>query len=356
MKSYCAIGLMSGSSLDGLDIAACKFIEIDNQWSFEILHAECLPFEKKWIDILKTLPTENALSFHRTHTYFGHYLGKACKDFIDKYKINADLICSHGHTIFHNPTARFTTQIGDGAAIASQTGIQTVSDLRTVDVALGGQGAPIVPIGDLHLFPQYKYCLNLGGIANISMKQKDKMIAYDICGANQILNKLAQLKGFEYDAEGQMARNGKLNNALLTELNGLGFYKIEAPKSLSNQWVQNAIPTIVNKYRISNADKLNTYTEHIAIQIANCLKQSGSQITDKLLITGGGAFNKYLIERINLNCNTICVIPNENIVKFKEALVMALFGILRLREQVNILSSVTGAVRDCVSGAIYKSN
>jgi len=353
MENYSVIGLMSGSSLDGVDIAMCQLIENEGTWLYQIIESECIPYSPYWINILKKVQNESALNYHRSHVYLGHYLGQLCKQFISKHDFHVDLIASHGHTVFHNPSKRFTSQIGDGAAIAALTGITTVSDLRTTDVALGGQGAPIVPIGDQHLFKDYKFCLNIGGIANISAKTNDSIYAYDICGANQILNHLAKKRNLEFDNNGDIARSGSINQKLLSELNSLPFFQKQPPKSLSNQWVIDVLPKLLEKYPITLEDKLCTFCEHIAIQVSNNIKLFPFTPEDKLLITGGGAFNSFLIERIALTSPLKIAIPDKNVIKYKEALVMAFIGVLRIRNEVNVLKSVTGSNRNNICGAIY---
>ncbi len=344
---------MSGSSLDGVDIAMCHLIENEGTWLYKIIQSECIPYNNYWLNILKKIQYESAENYHRTHVYLGHYLGQICKRFINKHQFFTDIIASHGHTVFHDPSKRFTSQIGDGAAIAATTGVTTVSDLRTLDLALGGQGAPIVPIGDMMLFKDYKFCLNLGGIANISAKANDTIYAYDICGANQILNSLANQKNLSFDHDGKLARSGETNAALLTELNELSFFQKQPPKSLSNQWVKSAIPEILKKYDIPVEDKLSTFCEHIAFQVNNNIKLFPNNPQDRMLITGGGAFNNYLIERIALTSSIKVTIPDANVIKYKEALVMAFIGVLRIRNEVNVLKSVTGAKRNNISGAVY---
>lgn len=353
MQTYNVIGLMSGSSLDGVDIAFCQLITNEGNWSFKILHCDCVPFNNYWKEILQKISKETAFNYHRTHVYLGHYLGQLAKKFIQKYQIEPDLICSHGHTVFHEPSQRFTSQIGDGAAIAATTGIQTVSDLRTSDLALGGQGAPIVPIGDWHLFKDFRFCLNIGGIANISAKINNSILAFDIGAANQILNSLANVKNKAFDRNGEMAKAGLLNDDLLNELNALPFFQKSPPKSLSNQWVKNTIPPILQKYQIPIEDKLNTFSEHLAVQIGQTLKAFAPTEKDRMLITGGGTFNKYLVERIAFNTPVKISIPESNIIKYKEALVMAFIGVLRVRNEANVLKSVTGANKNSISGAIY---
>lgn len=355
--SYRAIGLMSGSSLDGVDLAYCHFSFTDGRWHFSVEKTACIEYSQEWLFKLRSARGLDGRSLWRLHADYGHLLGGMVADFVEAndLKGKVDLIASHGHTIFHFPDQRFTAQIGDGAAIAAVTGMPVVSDLRSSDVALGGSGAPIVPIGDRLLFPQYAYLLNLGGIANITIKAGDSITAFDICPANQVLNHYAQQLGHQFDVNGHLAASGQINAELLSALNTLDYYQRSAPKSLDNGYTTDHILPAVEKYSISIQDKLATATEHIAVQIGLHISRAsvaaGPHV--KMLVTGGGAFNTYLINRISHHANVIVEVPSAQIVSYKEAIVMALIGVLRLRGEVNVLSSVTGASRDARCGAIY---
>lgn len=355
---YRVIGLMSGSSLDGLDIAYVEFFETGGKWSYEIIKAECYEYTQQWIDKLKNATLLNTLDYQLLHVEYGHYLGAQVNAFIEanelQYKVA--LIASHGHTTFHLPAKKMTAQLGDSAAIAAAAGLSVVSDLRAMDVALGGQGAPIVPIGEKLLFSEYQYLLNIGGIANISFNT-NPYIAFDICAANRVLNMLANDAGKEYDAGGEMARSGKLSEQLLNELNGLDYYTLPFPKSLANSFGVETVYPLVKKYDLPIEDLLRTYTEHVALQIQASIDAKHIEASNaKLLVTGGGAFNVFLIERLQslLNEKSIeVIVPHENLVKYKEALIMALIGVLRWREEANVFSSVTGAIKDSIGGALW---
>ena len=359
---YRAIGIMSGSSLDGLDIAFVHFHENAGKWNFDIVHAECYPYSAEWINKLQSSIQLNALDYQLLHTEYGHYLGSGVNAFINKHQLHyqVQLIASHGHTTFHVPQ-KMTAQLGDGAAIAAETGIPVISELRALDVALGGQGAPIVPIGDKLLFGEFDYCLNIGGIANISSHTADTYISFDVCAANRVLNLLVLQVGKAYDEGGQMAATGKVNHKLLDALNELPFYKEHYPKSLSNAFGNDIVYPLVVKQGCSLEDALCTYAEHIAIQIKAAVEQikermAENEIPQKMLVTGGGAFNTFLTGRLKYHIkplNIELVIPEEKTVKYKEALVMALIGVLRWREENNVLSSVTGARRNSIGGAIW---
>lgn len=356
---YRAIGLMSGSSLDGLDIVFVEFHENGGKWSYEIQAADCYPYSPQWQDKLQNAIHLSALDYQLLHAAYGHYLGQEVNRFMEKHQLlyKVMLVSSHGHTTFHVPTQLMTAQLGDGSAIASEVQLPVVSDLRALDIAFGGQGAPIVPIGEKLLLGGYKYYLNLGGIANVSLNA-DTYVAFDICPANRVLNLLVQETGKEFDAGGQIAKSGNLNDELLSELNELEYYKQPFPKSLANDFGTNLIYPMIKDRSLSVADALHTYTEHIAIQIKESIAgiNNVSGTDDKLLVTGGGAFNHFLIERIQYHLKPMeieVVVPNAELINYKEALIMALIGVLRWREEVNVLSSVTGAKRDSVGGALW---
>lgn len=353
---YLAIGLMSGTSLDGLDIVAAQFNSNDSNWTYDILASDCIPYSPTSKEKLMRANTMNAPELMQLHTDYGQWIGKVVVDFLANNGITqkVDVIGSHGHTVLHQPQNGFTLQIGSGADIAVKTGIPTVCDLRANDVAAGGQGAPIVPIGEKYLFKGHNAFLNIGGIANISFHKDDNVTAYDICPGNTPLNQLISSLGFEYDKEGLFASKGLINEELLKALDNFSFYKKEIPRSLHTDLITNEFMPMVNQAEGIVADKLATVTEHIAIQISKSIQQfKESHRVNQLMISGGGAFNTFLIERIKANTEVEIFIPDESIVKYKEALVMAFFAVLRIRNEVNCLSSVTGAEKDVIGGAIY---
>lgn len=356
MATYYAIGIMSGSSLDGVDLAYCEFDFLKNNWNFKILKSANYPLVK-WVDILKNTNFLNAKDLQFLDNEFGNFLGKVCQTFIKENGISRiDLIASHGHTIFHHPELGFTCQVGNGNAIAQQTCHKVVADFRGADIAAGGQGAPIVPIGDLHLFKEYSFCLNIGGIANLSFKNKETIIAFDICSANQVLNYYAQQKGKEYDKNGALAKKGKIHKELLASLNEIEYYKQAFPKSLDNSFSKKVIDIIEDYPDLTVEDKLATFVEHIAFQINKAVKSCGENLeNENLLITGGGAFNLFLIERIKANTKLKVILPKSEIINYKEALVMAFMGVLRIRNEVNCLASVTGASKNTICGAIFEA-
>ncbi|CAF1580223.1 unnamed protein product [Adineta ricciae] len=362
------IGLMSGSSLDGLDIACVDF-SADEKWTFQIVHAETVPYSSEWVKRLSTATGLDARAYLLLHTSYGHYIGECVNDFLAKYNLQVekiDLIASHGHTVFHEPWNRMTGQVGDGAAISARTRLLVVNDLRAMDVAYGGQGAPIVPIGEKYLFNEYRLLLNLGGIAN--MTDQKYQIAFDICPANRILNKLVQdYLQKEYDENGQQASMGQLNSSLLTTLNQLDYYRKSYPKSLSNSFGLDIVYPLIEKENGNINDVLHTYVEHIIQQICHSIemiidkeKQGKSAYANcKMLVTGGGAHNKYLFQslqnRLRDQFEIEAVYPEKDVVDYKEALIMAFIGLLRIQKKANILASVTGAEKDSIGGAVWQN-
>lgn len=344
-----AIGLMSGTSLDGLDLAAAEFWQENGNWNFNIHFAETVSYSHKWREKLKNSPSLSGEKLIELHSEFGRFLGFETLRFIEKTGFSPDLIASHGHTVFHQPENHFTFQVGNGADIAAITKITTVSDFRTGDVALGGQGAPLVPVGDRLLFGDYDFCLNLGGFANISFEENGKRVAFDICPANIVLNYFAEKQGFAFDKDGESGRKGKVNCELIEKLNQLDFYLKNYPKSLGREWVEQVFLTVLNGFEITEADKLRTVYEHFAHQIAETI--SGKK-GERMLVTGGGAFNTFLTELISKQVQVEIVIPSKEIINFKEALVFAFLGVLRVRGRINCLASVTGATHDHSTGII----
>ena len=351
---------MSGSSLDGLDIAYVQLDEVRGKWEYQILAAECVPYSEEWRNRLANATSATVPEFLELDTDFGKYLGNSVNAFMAKHSLDhkVHFIASHGHTVYHSPSTATTGQIGNGAVIAAITGLPVINDLRATDVALGGQGAPIVPIGDRLLFGEYKYLLNIGGIANLTIQENsESAVAFDVCPANQVLNELARRSGREMDENGAMASGGQLLEDLLTQLADHPYYTNRAPKSLSNEMAMAIGAKLIHNASNNDADLLHTACHHIADQVVAAITQNGaSEKSGQMLVTGGGAFNTYLLEvlRAKLSQNGIeVVVPEADVVKYKEALVMALIGTLRWREEVNVLSSVTGASRDSVSGALW---
>jgi anhydro-N-acetylmuramic acid kinase len=348
-KKMLVIGLMSGTSLDGLDIALCEFDFVEPFYNYEIKKAVTIKYSSYWKNTLSNVKTAGAESYFALNAEYGKFIAEKINEFLKGVVEIPDAIASHGHTIFHQPQFGFSTQIGCGATIAANTGITTVCDFRSLDVANGGQGAPLVPIGDKLLFGKYEACLNIGGIANISFDDKDgNRIAYDICEANMLLNYLAEKKGKDYDKGGELAKLGNINTELLNKLNSQSYYLQTGARSIGREWFEQNILSLIEKSEIEINDLLATSTEHVAQIIANDLADKKN-----VLVTGGGAFNSFLMERIKAKTNCEIIIPNTETINFKEALIFAFLGYLRLNEKVNTLSSVTGAKSDSVGGAVY---
>lgn len=351
-NSYNVIGVMSGTSLDGVDLAHIEFHLENNNWSFEIIESETIGYSQSWISLLKAAVDYSNIDLEKLNQEYTKLLATIIATFIEKHKIeNLDAVCSHGHTIFHQPQNGITLQIGNLPEITTLIQHTVVCDFRIQDVKLGGQGAPLVPIGDRILFSEYDYCINLGGFSNVSFEQNGERIAFDISPVNTVLNYYANQLGLDYDDKGKISRTGKVNENLLSELNALDFYQQKFPKSLGFEFVKEIVLPLIESHKITIEDKLRTFTEHVAFQTAMALPYKKGRI----LITGGGAYNDFMIERIQFHLPEMeIIIPSAKILEFKEALIFALLGILKLREEINVLSSVTGAKNDHSSGIIYK--
>lgn len=339
---------MSGTSLDGLDICYAKFTQTDSAWNFEILNCETLPYSSDWEQSLRNAVNLSSEEVLKLNVDYGFYLGEKTSEFISKHKIiNLDLIASHGHTVFHQPKNKFTLQIGDGRAIKSKTNKTVIYDFRSQDVILGGNGAPLVPIGDELLFSNFDACLNVGGFSNISLKRNGKRIAFDICPVNIILNDLALKLGKKFDDNGDLARTGLIDYELLDQLNQLKFYQEKAPKSLGIEWINEQVLPLIKTQKTE--DLLASFTEHSAVQIAKILDEFDVK---NIFITGGGTYNNYLIEKIRAKTKTEIQIPKKEIIEYKEALIFAFMGVLRSLNLDNVLSSATGSQNDHCSGLV----
>jgi anhydro-N-acetylmuramic acid kinase len=347
-----AIGLMSGTSLDGLDVCCCTFHKHGSKWDFTI---DCACTYEYPDDLKRKLGTEaqrmNALEFIAFHSEYGRFLGRRVNDFISQYDVHPAIVASHGHTIFHEPHKRIMFQLGDGAAIAAETGIDTVFDFRRLDIMLGGQGAPLVPVGDRLLFGDFDFCLNLGGFSNISFERDDRRIAFDISPVNYVLNHYCRrIAHCEYDHNGEIARTGRMNDDLFDRLNALPFYRQEGPKSLGREWVETEVFPLIDSFGGSLPDILRTFCEHAAYQIARVTIPRKT-----ILLTGGGAFNEFLVERISERTDCLATVGSPLIVMYKEALIFAFLGTLYMRDEASCLRSVTGATRDNVGGMLVKA-
>lgn len=358
MKVFKIIGLMSGTSLDGLDLAYCHIWEAGTTWKFDIKATKSVRYSPEMESKLKDAIFLSAADLLQFHNGYGTWLGKQAKTFIDEQKLDVDYIASHGHTTHHQPQKGFTYQIGSGQHIANETGIEVICDFRTNDVALGGQGAPLVPIGDRLFFNDYDFCLNLGGISNISFEYQNKRIAYDIGLANMGLNYITRKAGFAYDEGGKLAKKGAANTSMLKALNSLEYYDLPFPKSIGYEWFLKEVAPIIDRTDDTIENLLHTSVLHVCEKIAEDVLQNTIKPENSLLITGGGALNNFLIEKLQQKLGNYVkiIVPEKKIIEFKEALIFALMGVLRVNKQTNVLCSVTGARKDSVSGVIFTPN
>ncbi|WP_238719091.1 anhydro-N-acetylmuramic acid kinase [Pelagihabitans pacificus] len=352
------LGLMSGTSLDGLDLAYCHIMKNKDQWSFEILNTKSVSYTVEMQAELKDaifLQADKLLVFNNE---YGTWLGEQSIEFIKENALEVDYIASHGHTTHHQPQNGLTYQIGSGQHLANASGHRVVCDFRTNDVSLGGQGAPLVPIGDRLFFGNYDFCLNLGGISNVSFEQKGKRIAYDIGLANMILNYITRKIDLDYDKGGELARNGTINSKMLEKLNGLAYYLLPHPKSIGYEWFVEEVAPIVDETDDHIENLLHTAVHHICEKVAQQIKRNSTGNRQSLFVSGGGALNHFLIDTLQekVGSDTKVVVPEPTLIEFKEALVFALMGALRMEQEINILCSVTGAKRDSSSGVLYLPN
>ena len=357
LSQFSIIGLMSGTSLDGIDLSFCTYNYNSNTWDYTIHATKSYPYSQEWQLKLKNAIHLSALELYQLDIEIAHLFTDSIQKFINEHSIDSSsisAISSHGHTIYHQPEKGFTIQIGNGETIAALTNLMVINDFRSKDVALGGQGAPLVPIGDHHLFGELaEGFLNIGGISNISYVNNDSIKAFDICPGNLPLNYLIQKIGLSYDQNGELARKGKIHHELLNELNALEYYTRSAPKSLGIEWIETDLFPLLKKHAISLEDQLATIVEHIAIQIS---KTTNNLTIKQLFITGGGAYNGYLIERIGFYYEGKIIIPEKELIEFKEAIIFGFLGACRLALQPTALSSVTGAIRNSCGGVIHIPN
>jgi len=349
MESFHGIGIMSGTSLDGLDLASCTFHLKDGHWTYSIEKAETIPYDIAWKDRLRMLHEADQEAIHAADLELGAYIGHAVRNFIRQHKINVAFIASHGHTVLHDPSAGLTLQIGSGNQMAELCGIPVINDFRSQDIQMGGQGAPLVPIGDKLLFSEFEYCLNIGGIANISYEEDGERIAFDICPANMVLNILAEQAAMPFDDKGRMAEKGNIIPELLEKLESNPYYKRSGPRSLGREWVEEHIFPLLKLYADRSInDLLATFTEHIALRIS-AIAQGKDH---RMLVTGGGAYNDFLISRTRQGSGVDIHLPDELLIEYKEAMIFSFLGVLRLLGINNVLGTVTGAGKNHCSGHI----
>jgi anhydro-N-acetylmuramic acid kinase len=350
-KTYKVLGIMSGTSLDGIDLCLTEFKRIKDDWSYQIQATRIQKYSEEWEKELTNIESKSAVDLVELDFRYGKYLGEVAHKFLSEKEESVDAIASHGHTIFHQIKRGFTYQLGNGASIAAASKTVCVSDFRSLDVALGGQGAPLVPFGDEKLFGSYNACINLGGIANVSFHKEGERIAFDVCPCNMVSNYFMQkFHQSEYDKDGELSRSGKLIPELYKALNEVAFFKTVGPKSLGKEWIFETIIPLMEKHQQTSADLLFTYSKHIAFQIANTLKSNN--IHSNILFTGGGSKNKFLVELLKAE-GLEFELPKEQIIDFKEALIFAFLGLNRILSENNTLKSVTGARKNSCGGSIY---
>ncbi|MBX7201459.1 MAG: anhydro-N-acetylmuramic acid kinase [Bacteroidia bacterium] len=348
-------GLMSGTSCDGLDIAACRFkTDTSGKDRHEILGGFTYSFPEKLRIQLKEAANLSGRDLCVLDRHFAMFMAECVKYFINETGLKPDLLASHGHTVFHQPQLGYTLQIGSGATLAVLSGIDTICDFRQGDVSMGGQGAPLVPMGDKQLFSDWDYCLNLGGFGNVTLNYHESLVAFDICAVNLVLNMLAQQSGKAYDEGGRMAAEGQVRIDFLDRLNALPFYSLISPKSLGTEWLHSELFPVIRLFEriYPVADILRTYTEHIAEQIGRVCCHTDRRV----LVSGGGVWNTFLIQRMRYHCASEIIIPDAQIVNFKEALIFAYLGWLRAYVNENIYASVTGAKTNSIAGGFYKGS
>ncbi len=341
---------MSGTSLDGLDIAHCTFSRNTETWDYSISKAVTVSYPPDLLDKLKNAGTLSGEELSLFHVDLGVFFGESVKRFMDENRLKVDFVSSHGHTVFHQPERSFTLQIASPAHIAAITGCKVVADFRTGDVARGGHGAPLVPIGDELLFAEFDVCLNLGGIANLSFSENGKRVAFDVCPFNMLFNWLSAQLGHAFDEDGKLTASGRVDTALLTALNSLAYYEQSGPKSLGWEWVKDQVLPVLENSRIPVENKLATCCAHAVHQLSRSIPVG----IKKVLLTGGGAYHRFFVAELKKAFVDVeIVVPSDEIIQYKEALIFAFLGLLRWEEQINCLSSVTGAKTNSISGAIY---
>ena len=354
-NDYSVVGLMSGTSLDGLDMAHVHFSLESDQWSFDLVNKKSLGYHPDLKKKLKNAVSLSGLDLLMLDQEYGTWLGQRVKEFLKENNTPADFVSAHGHTVFHQLDKKLTYQIGDGQAMANISGQLVINNFRTLDVSLGGQGAPLVPIGDALLFSEYDFCLNLGGIANASFWQGDQIIAFDITVANMLLDHLVAALGKSYDENGTIARSGVINESLFQQLNSLEYCHAPFPKSTGYEWFIEEVSPVVDQSTAVLEDKLCTAVHHTAYQIAAQIPAQMSTSKLRMLSTGGGTKNQFLFDTIQsyLGKSIELINPGSDLIDFKESIIFALMGILRIRGEANCLASVTGALHDNCGGQIF---
>jgi len=353
--NYKVIGLMSGTSLDGVDLCYAHFVHKNKKWSYQIIACQTIEYPNELTEKLLITTHSSAEQLFILDKQLGVFFSEVINGFIEKHKIERnkiDAICSHGHTVFHQPDKQISVQIGCGATIARHTQLPTIANFRQKDVLYGGQGAPLVPIGDLMLFSNVADSfLNIGGFANFStIKNNEITVASDICPVNNLINYYARQQGKHYDKNGEIAKNAIVSTTLLDKLNNLSIYKQETMPSLGWEWVEKIVIPIVDNFPVSIAEKIATITKHAITQIANRLNECHSK---SILVTGGGALNTFLIDELKKSVTGNIICASQQLINFKEALVFGFLGVLFLENVPNCVHTVTGATKSVIGGVLY---
>ena len=351
-RLYNVLGLMSGTSLDGLDMALVRFQKFEETWNYECLKAITYPYKKDWMNKLQSAPSLGKAELFELHAAYGDLLGGLAKDFLGSIGADCDMISSHGHTVHHDPEGGYTFQLGDGNRLASTSGFKVLADFRSQDIALGGQGAPLAPFGDRMLFGAFDACLNLGGISNVSLQSDNKRVGFDLTGCNILLNCLAEREGKAFDKNGLLASSGKVIPQLLNKMNEWPFLKQEGPKSLHKDDVLAFFIPLMDE-TAATPDLLRTTVTHIGMNISSTLNQHLGREA-RVLVSGGGAWNKFLLEELRNSMLAEIFLPSKEVVDFKEAIIFAFLGLMRSKGEVNVLAAVTGASNDHSAGQIFE--
>lgn len=347
---------MSGTSLDGIDLACCVLVYDKKKWNYHLVASKTYRYSNSWRKKLQDASKLTGEELIELDIAYGNFLGNLCKKFISEKNIDGiELIASHGHTVFHQPQRGFTMQLGNGHSIKAKVKCPVVCDFRQLDIALGGEGAPLVPIGDQHLFSEFDVCLNLGGIANLSYERRGKRKAFDVCFANVGLNELSNQIGKPYDKDGSLASKGRVNESWLNRLRNVYNSIPESKPSLSRELFESKFKSIINSPEVSIEDRLRSFCESILIEIKMALPKPTKR-KSKILVTGGGALNDELMRLLKngFKEHYQVVVPHSQIINFKEAIIFAFLGVLRIRNETNVLRSVTGASRDSCSGVLIE--
>ncbi|MGB0167057.1 MAG: anhydro-N-acetylmuramic acid kinase [Luteibaculum sp.] len=348
MQKWKALGIMSGSSLDGLDLALSEYTLNQEKWSFKILHRDSIELPDNLKELLKTSTSLSGEDLVLLDITYGKWIASQLGDFLADYP-KPDVVGLHGHTVFHKPDLGYSLQIGSADHVAASVSCPVVSNFRQKNIALGGQGAPLVPIGDFHLFNDFDACVNLGGICNTTLLNRQDLLAWDISACNQVFNFLAHEMGQAFDKDGVIALSGSLDEDLLQALNRLSYYDLKAPKSIGNHWVKENFIPLVQRAKSSVPDKMHTVQRHLVDRICTELKSYGVK---KALLTGGGAHNANFVQRLRDQGDIEFIVPEKQIVDFKEAIIFGFLALLRILCKENILSSYTNSKFNLSGGSI----